>query len=122
MMSDTHTTGPWKLNFYKVFTYGICYFVNEITSVVTKNPDDARRIVAAVNYCDGISTIYLETNTAATADANALLKQNAMLKRKNEDLVLGLRQLLEDCKLSKRLANTAIYVQGLIAKHEENDE
>lgn len=118
--NDRHTKEPWVLGKEKRQKNSplLMITINEATAIVTTNPDDARRTIACVNRCAGMSTEFLENDVDLFTPKNLLIEQNEQLKKKNTDLVLGIRQVIEDCKQSKRLASTLIYLQGLVTNHE----
>jgi hypothetical protein len=115
-MRNQHTKEPWTLGEERPQpnSHVVLISVNETTAVATGNPEDARRIVACVNRCAGMSTEFLEQDVDLFTPKNLLIEQNETLKKKNEDLLIGLRQLMDDCKQSKRLGNTMIYIQKLL--------
>jgi hypothetical protein len=122
-MSGQHTKEPWvEGKPVKQGSSAVVFIpINEATGIATTNPEDARRIVACVNRivacvnrCAGMSTAFLEQDVDLFTPKNLLIEQNETLKKKNEDLLIGLRQLMDDCKQSKRLGNTMIYIQKLL--------
>jgi len=120
-MSTNHTKEPWQEGKVKRQKDSpvVLIPINAVSAIMTTNPDDARRTIACVNRCTGMSTEFLEQDVDLFTPKNLLIEQNEKLKKLNRDLLMGLRQMMEDCKLHDRLAKTVIYAQQILKDAED---
>lgn len=120
-MSTNHTKEPWQQGKIKNQKDSpvVLIPINSVSAIMTTNPEDARRAIACVNRCTGMSTEFLEEHVDLFTPKNLLIEQNEKLKRLNGDLLMGLRQMMEDCKLHDRLAKTVMYAQKILKDAEE---
>jgi hypothetical protein len=94
-----HTSGPWKIyNDENPLDFSMDYWINglngEIVCSFGVSRENARRIVACVNACEGVSTEFLET--LADMPEKNVAKYEQLLKQRDE--------LLEAAKLGLRIA------------------
>lgn len=108
-----HTPGPWKESFGGVMTVAKPY--QQIAKC--GDPLNARRIVACVNACEGISTDALDLNPYGVKDAvvemaNALAERDD-LRAENQRL----REALEaiNARVSGEFDNPALIAMGNIS-------
>ena len=94
-----HTPGPWRIDEYRNFvTPDGPLYLGGVTTPLTlgndmrKGWENARRIVACVNACEGISTENLEENKPIIELARAY---NVSLRQRN-DLLAALRSAVND--------------------------
>jgi methionyl-tRNA synthetase len=115
-MRNQHTKEPWSLGKERPQpnTHVVLISVNDTTAVATGNPEDARRIVACVNRCAGMSTEFLEQDVDLFTPKNLLIEQNERYKKLNSDLLMGLRQMMDDCRMHERLAKTVLFAQKIL--------
>ena len=101
-MSTKHTPGPWKASFTKLSEVQAengaliarCNKLNSLTNLQA----NARRIVACVNACEGISTENLEQNRPVLW---VVQQYNAAIKQRDE-LLEALHQIAAIRKKAKK--------------------
>lgn len=90
-----HTKEPWEAELYKTIHPNTkMYWINKNTSIGTENSADARRIVACVNACAGISTELLKRTksyvlSAVEMDGEIIKDRNWKLLRTERDELLA---------------------------------
>jgi small-conductance mechanosensitive channel len=98
----THTKEPWQVNFADPTQICDCDCENRgcaPIAVMADGDDDAednaRRIVACVNACEGIETLQLEIlDVKTTLDgADALIKQRDQIKQQRDKLLAGIKRI-----------------------------
>ena len=115
-MSD-HTPGPWAVNFTKFSevraengaVIARCLKLTSLTNLEA----NARRIVACVNACEGVSTKHLENNLPIrelVTRYNEALREIEALKNGRTELVNALGELVGEIK---QLADESCGVAGL---------
>ena len=86
-MSELHTKEPWKVSGTEHIVAGGNYVV-----ALDCKPEDARRIVACVNACAGLSTQCLEETGGGVEHYIAVIKQR-------DELLAALEKIASKCNL-----------------------
>ena len=86
-MSEQHTKEPWKVSGTEHIVAGGNYVV-----ALDCKPEDARRIVACVNACAGLSTQCLEETGGGVEHYIAVIKQRDELLAALESILPEFRQ------------------------------
>jgi hypothetical protein len=91
MDNQTHTKEPWLQDANYLITEG-----HSMIAYCSSNEEDARRIVACVNRCEGVDTETLETSPdLASAFMSA---ENARLMQVNAELLAALVEYRNDVR------------------------
>lgn len=102
-MSRNHTKEPWK--YVPPMLEGIAGTIESSVEIISAiyNPENARRIVACINSCAGVSTELLETSPDLSSAF--ISAENARLMQLNYDLWVSLQDILSRFKSCIRGGN-----------------